>query len=74
MTGFSNDFLDMTQKIQAINSKQEINIIYRKPDGNNYKRKIIPLQIQQNILIAQCSARQELRSFDISRIINIKTN
>lgn len=60
--------------IQAIDHRQEISIIYRKPDGNNYKRKIIPLQIQQNILIAQCSARQELRSFDIRRIINIKTN
>ena len=60
--------------LQAINNRQEIRLIYRKNDGNNYKRTIIPHKIQNNLLIAECSQRQELRSFDISRIVNIITN
>jgi len=60
--------------LQAINNRQEIRLIYRKNDGNNYKRTIIPHKIQNNLLIAKCSQRQELRSFDISRIVNIITN
>ncbi len=60
--------------IQAISSRTELLIIYRKPDGNNYKRAIFPQEIYGNTLIAQCTIRQELRSFDIKRIINIITN
>ena len=56
---------------RAVECQTEVGLLYRKPDGRNYKRRVIPVEIKSDVLLAECLERNALRSFEISRIINI---
>ena len=55
-----------------IAQKSTIEIIYQKEDGKKYKRKIIPQKIVGKNLLAYCTEREALRSFNLTRILNVK--
>ena len=55
----------------AIRDNQKLKLVYCKTDGKNYKRDVIPQEIRQDFLIAECQERKSLRSFEIRRIVNI---
>lgn len=57
---------------QAIQSRQKLDVIYLKANGENSRRMIIPLHIRDDLLLAFCTQRQEQRTFTISRINQIK--
>lgn len=55
----------------AAEQQAEIGLVYRKPDGQNYRRRVVPVEVGNGVLIAECRERNALRRFEIKRIINI---
>ena len=56
---------------RAAEQQAEIGLVYRKPDGQNYRRRVVPVEVGNGVLIAECRERNALRRFEIKRIINI---
>lgn len=60
----------------AINKNEKIEIVYNAVDGEQYKRIIHPLYLfkyKENYYVtAFCELRNDIRHFEIKRIINIK--
>ena len=59
--------------LNAAQRRQKLQIKYQKLDGNVSERIIIPLNIKRENLLAFCTQRQEQRSFNLQRIIEIKS-
>ena len=70
--------LKETEKIieEAIRKNEKINIIYNTIDGGQSKRTIHPLNLfkykDDYYVTAFCELRNDIRHFEISRIVNIK--
>lgn len=58
---------------KAALSRQKLEILYRKTNGETSKRIIIPTHIKGENVQAFCVQRQQQRSFNISRIDMLKT-
>ena len=60
----------------AIAKSEKIDIVYADIDGNNFRRTIHPLQLfrykDDNYVTAYCELRNDIRHFEIRRIIDIK--
>ena len=76
---FINDYTtpsDTAGKIHRLNTatrkRQKLDIIYQKADGKLSRRVIIPLHIKGENLLAFCTQRQEQRSFNLTRILELK--
>lgn len=67
---------DTAGKIHRLNTaarkRQKLDIIYQKADGKLSRRVIIPLHIRGENLLAFCTQRQEQRSFNLTRILELK--
>ena len=55
----------------AAQNHQKLDIKYQKPNGDISRRIIIPINIKGNNLLAFCTQRQEQRSFNLERIVEI---
>ena len=70
--------LKETEKIieEAIRKNEKIDIIYNTIDGGQSKRTIHPLNLfkykDDYYVTAFCELRNDIRHFEISRIVNIK--
>jgi len=57
---------------EAIVSRKKLLIKYQKPDLQISQRVIIPINIKGKNLLAFCTSKQEQRSFNIERILEIE--
>ena len=62
--------------IDALKKSEKIDIIYSDMDGNKSRRTIHPLQLFKykdiNYVTAYCELRNDIRHFEIDRIVNVK--
>ena len=71
--GQPSDLQGKIKRLQtAAQKRQKIDISYQKADGKISRRVIIPLHIKGENLQAFCTQRQEQRSFNLERILEIK--
>lgn len=75
MIGYTtpNDTAGKIRRLEtAARARQKLDIVYQKADGKLSRRVIIPLHIKGENLLAFCTQRQEQRSFNLARILEIK--
>ena len=71
--GQPSNLQDKIKRLQmAAQKRQKIDISYQKADGKISRRVIIPLHIKGENLQAFCTQRQEQRSFNLERILEIR--
>ena len=62
--------------VDALKKSEKIDIIYSDMDGNKSRRTIHPLQLFKykdiNYVTAYCELRNDIRHFEIDRIVNVK--
>ena len=58
----------------AIRTRQKLEVLYQRADGNKTRRVIVPLHIRGELLLAYCTERGAQRSFMIDRLLALRSS